>query len=314
MGGLFLGIDGGGTYTRAAIVDSQGHVLSGVKREGGAFLLKNPNARENVRNAIQEAVKRAGCGLDSISALTAGIAGYDKKRDLRWVRKLTNINGLNCAKQHVNDAEIAVRGAFLLRPGIAAIGGTGSIIVGINETGRRIRNYDFRHHAHVSATMLSHISAERIIKGEANETDQDLVSAILQGLRAEDVSRIKPLKEYSLKDFSDMGPAVTEAALRGSHIARTVCTRAAEEVVEGIQLVGKRFQSQPVQVALVGSSINSAYIKNAIRELLPEDAGYHLTEPVLPPVLGAILMAMQLVKIEINERIVNNLRKGAKQI
>ena len=314
MNGLFLGIDGGGTYTRAAIADAQGNLFSSVKREGGAFLAKNPNARENVSRAVREATNRAGCGLGDITALAAGVAGYDKRRDLRWVRKLMEIDGLACVKEHINDAVIAVRGAFLLQPGIAAIGGTGSIIVGMTEKGKFIRNYDFRHHANVSATMLSYTSVKKIIKGEADGSDQDLVSAVLQGLGAEEISHIKPLKEYSLKDFSDLGPAVTQAALHGSHIAEEVCARAAREVVEGIRLVDKRFQSRPIPVALVGSSINSAYVKNAITELLLEDPGYILREPALPPVLGAILMAMRLREINIDERIISNLRKGAEEI
>ena len=241
-----MGIDGGGTYTRAAIADAEGNLLSCVKWKGGAFLAKNPNAIENVRMAVQMAIEEAGCKIEDIAALAAGVAGCDKRRDLRWVRKLTKIEGLACAKRHVNDAEVAVAGAFCLRPGIVAIGGTGSIIAGMTEKGKRVRNYDFRHHAHVSAMMLSRVGAKKIIKGEADETDLELVGAVLRGLGAEDISHVKPLKEYSLKSFSDLGPAVTQAALRGSHIAGAVCTQAAREVVEGIRLVGSKFRSTPV--------------------------------------------------------------------
>lgn len=313
MSNLFLGIDGGGTYTRAAIADAEGHVCASVKRQGGAFLAKNPNAVADVHSAVEEAARQAGCALGDIAALTAGVAGYDKRRDLRWVKKLTNVSGLACAKQHVNDAAVAVRGAFCLRPGIAAIGGTGSIVAGMTEQGKLVRNYDFRHYANVSALWLSRNAVQKLVLGEADASDHELINAVLRALGVEDISRIKPLKDYSMKAFSDLGPVITEAALKGSHIAENVCRQAAGEVVEGIRLVGSRFKVRPVSVALIGSAINSTVVKQEIAARLADDPDFVLKEAALPPVLGAVLMAMQSADTAINEHIATNLRKGAEQ-
>ena len=43
---VLLGIDGGGTYIRTAIVDLEGNLLSYVTWTGGAFIHKDANAKK----------------------------------------------------------------------------------------------------------------------------------------------------------------------------------------------------------------------------------------------------------------------------
>ena len=300
-----MGIDGGGTHTRVAVADTKGNLLAHVKRQGGAFLYKDANANENVRRAVLAATEKAGCGPGDVMALAAGIAGYDKKKDLRWVRKLTKIEGLRCPIQHVNDAVVAHRGALLFRPGIVAIAGTGSVIAGITEKGKLVRNYDFKHYANNAACSLTYSCVERILAGETDDTD--FMDKLLRYLGAEDADALKALKAKGygmgyaqmLKLLGDFAPEVTAAALRGSRLAGQVCARAAAETVEGIRLLGGCFVSSPVPVALIGSAANSTFMKNAVGELLRGECRYALVEPALPPALGAALMAAQLAKIEI---------------
>ena len=139
---FLLGIDGGGTNTRAAITDSEGRLLSYTLQKGGAFLSKDPNAKENVRAAVFEALRRAGCKPADIGCAAAGIAGYDKKSDLIWIRRVTGIRELKCMMWPMSDALIAHKGALLLRPGIIAIAGTGSVVFSITEEERQVRNFD----------------------------------------------------------------------------------------------------------------------------------------------------------------------------
>ena len=76
---VLLGIDGGGTYIRTAIVDLEGNLLSYVKWTGGAFIHKDANAKENVRRAVLLALEKADRTLSDIVAATAGVAGYDSE-------------------------------------------------------------------------------------------------------------------------------------------------------------------------------------------------------------------------------------------
>lgn len=314
---LLLGIDGGGTYTRVAITDTEGKLLSYLEWKGGAFLHKDANAKENVHSAVFEAVKQANGSVRDIVGMAAGIAGYDKKIDWFWVRKVTAVKGLKCPSRLVNDAVIAQKGAFLSKPGIIAIAGTGSVIAGIAEKGRFIRNYDFKHYANNAARCLSYNSIDKIIAGDANPSDTNFIARVLQYFSAKDISSLKELQTSKFaveniqrdKLFGDFAPVVTDAALNGSELAKNVCMQAAKETVAGIRLLGDYFELDEISVALIGSVINSRFIKNAVYEMLCEKGNkkYLLSEPSLPPVLGAILMAMQLNNIELNEQRQSNL-------
>lgn len=113
-----------------------------------------------------------------------------------------------------------------------------------------------------------------------------------------------------------MAPMVTDAALEGSHLAAAVCRHAAGELATGIRLVGANFESPSVSVALIGSVANSAIMKEQILDALKQTSNkeYHIVDPQLPAVLGAILLSMQLYHIRIQDHILMNLYKSAGQI
>ena len=321
---ILLGIDGGGTYVRAAITDLKGNLLSYVKWNGGAYLHKDANANEHVRGAVMLALEKANRRLSDIAGAVAGIAGYDSERDMEWVRELTNFGGLNAVTQHVNDAVIAHRGALRSRPGIIAISGTGSVIYGITEAGRHIRNYDYGHYAATAARCLSYNSVYRVIAGEIDQTDSDFVEHVLKYFHVQDPAALTKLGAVGFqadaaernKLFGDMAPLVTKAALKGSRMAADVCRQAAAELTTGIRMIGASFEADTVSVALIGSVANSPAIKTALQSnfTIGRPKNFRIVDSYLPAVLGAVVMAMQLKAIDLNEEIDSNLRAGAGQI
>lgn len=315
---IILGIDGGGTHTRVAAVDTCGNILSYTEK-GASSMWKDLKAKDNVHQAINEAVEKAGCKLGDVIALAAGVAGFDSESDLEWVRGLTQIEGLECPKWHVNDAVIAHAGAFLTKPGIIAISGTGSIIFGINESKRQIRNYDFHHYAATAARFISYDSVYKIIAGETDQSDNELVKQVLKYFGVSDIPALASLgADEFIKDrrerdrfFGNMAPMITEASLNGSHLAMSVCDSAAAALATGIRLVGSLFSSDTVLVALVGSVVNSIYIKHALSETLSKKSNkeYKIVELSLPAVLGAVLMAMEHKGIPLHEETLKALAK-----
>lgn len=86
---VVMGLDGGGTHTRIAITDTDGNLLSYVERKSASNIDKDLLARDNVHNAVYEAVSKANCSLGDIVSLSAGVAGLDNESDLEWARDLT---------------------------------------------------------------------------------------------------------------------------------------------------------------------------------------------------------------------------------
>ena len=134
---VVLGVDGGGTYTRAMIADIDGRVLA-YAETGGSNPSHHPRAEENAREAIQQALAAAGCEPGEVEALVAGFAGLDGPEDPDWADRFTAVPGLVCPRLSVNDAVIAHAGALLSRAGIIAISGTGSIVFGVTPDGRQV--------------------------------------------------------------------------------------------------------------------------------------------------------------------------------
>lgn len=321
MENVVVGIDGGGTYTRVAVADPMGKLLSYVKYQGGASFYKNANAAENVGAAIRKALDEARCRPESILEIAAGIAGYDDESDLEWVWKLIDIPGLHCTPRYVNDAVIAHRGALLGASGIVAIAGTGSIGFGITETGRQIRNYDFHHYAETAARHLAYNLVYEVIAGETDDTDEELLRQVFAHFGAADLRELAERGSQGFakdnierkKLFGDLAPRITQAARQGSRLAQRVCHKAAEEIVTEIKLVGACFGEDPIRVAIIGSVGNSPYIYDTIQELLVSGGAhaYELTDCALPPVLGAVILALQGQGISINETIQQNLKRSA---
>lgn len=303
----YMGIDGGGTYTRVIITNQKGEIKSHIKYNAGASIKKNPNAIHDVQNAICQAIQEANLNKDDISKIVLGIAGYDSEKDLEWVNELTNIEGFTPKIISLNDAKIAHAALLLGQPGIICIAGTGSIVLGLNEQGRYIRNYDFYHNAYGASRLLSYNFMQHVLAKDYDDSDKEIVETFLNYFNANSIKELAYQgfeKETSIRDkqFGDFTKNITEAALKGSQLSQLICDQTASNIVLGMRLVASCFESEVINVGLIGSVANCPYIKNKIIELLPTN--FKLVESSFPPEIGAILLGMN----EVNEEILSNLK------
>lgn len=193
--------------------------------------------------------------------------------------------------------------SVLTTPGIVAISGSGSIVLGVTAAGRQLRNYDFHHYAPSTARHLAYGAVFRIIAGETEAADRDFVQEVLTYWGAADLPALAEIgargfladtRERNYR-FGSMATCVTEAAAHGVPLARAVCDRAAAALGTGIRLVGSGFPAETVLVALVGSVIRSPYLKQAVEVEIARSANrqYSVVEPVFSSVQGAVLMALE---------------------
>ncbi len=312
MAQIVIGIDGGGTYTRVAVADLSGRILA-TATGGAASPNKTAHARENVQNAIHEAVSRAGCRLEEVAGLVAGIAGLDSPNDQQWAEAFTDLPGLACPRQHVNDAVVAHAGALRSQPGIIAISGTGSIVFGVTEAGRHLRNYDFHQYAHSAARYLSYEVVHRILANDVQAADGPFVADVLAYWQVETVAQLRErgisgfVSERFERDrlFGAMAPLVTNAALNGVPLAVSVCAAAAAALGIGIRLLGNCFAGETVSVALIGGVVNSAAMRQAVEIVLTQDAHKHfqIVEAAYSSEAGAVLMALARQGVISNEAV-----------
>ena len=133
---LFLGIDGGGTKTNAALMNAANDVLAeGEAGPSNPLRVGVETAVANIIKATEDACDRGGLIANDISAVTLGLAGV-RRRDIRERVRESFCKRLNIKNTTVvTDAEIALFGTTLGKPGLVVIAGTGSICLGKNEKG-----------------------------------------------------------------------------------------------------------------------------------------------------------------------------------
>jgi glucosamine kinase len=252
----FLGLDGGGTRTRAVIVDSGG-------REIGRGLSGSSNAQvvgvETAVGHIYAAVAQA-CAARVALPLTAawcGISGVDRPAD--YATLTPHLVDLAATVELTNDAELglaALPGAC----GVCLIAGTGSIAVGRDPTGRHARaggwgyllgdegsGYDLGLRALQAiaraadgrgpATTLTGL----VLRAWELATPSDLIGAVY-GYGATASASIAPL-----------AGTVFAAAADGDGIAQGIVAEAAGQLADTVLAVaGQLAFTGPIPLALVG--------------------------------------------------------------
>ena len=319
---IFIGVDGGGTRTRAVAVDSSGRVVSRAD-SGGSSPEHTPDAQRNALEAIRLVIERAERSPRNVAYVVAGFAGLDDPSDKDWAHEQTNVDGLICPRMEVNDAVVAHAGALCSRPGIIAIAGTGSIVFGVTETGHQVRNYDFRNYASAAAPNLAHNAVHRVLAGDAEDADREFVDRILEHWNVKTIDELRvvgsngfmPDRVARYYHFGAMGRIVTESAEQGAPLARSVCDHGAQTMGVGIRLVGGSFADRIVNVAFIGSAIESSYMTLAVTEALAKDKerAFIVSQPAFAPEIGAAMMALERGGIALIQSVLENLRDEASQ-
>lgn len=138
---FYLGLDGGGTKTSAAIVDASGFVLA--RGEGGAANLATTStstAEHSVRQAAVAALQSAGFRPDAtLEAVGAGMAGFVVREQRAGFLELLR-NAVQ-AKRYVVQADYVAAhwGATGGGCGVCVCAGTGAVVYGKNRRGWEAR-------------------------------------------------------------------------------------------------------------------------------------------------------------------------------
>lgn len=129
---LVLGVDGGGTKTRAVITDSRQRITGdAVAGPSNPLRVGIVNAAAAIKEAVDKACAEAGVQRADIRAAEIGLAGV-RRGDLRS-RMREALSGLGIGSlEVVTDSDIALFGATGGEPGLVVIAGTGSICCGTN--------------------------------------------------------------------------------------------------------------------------------------------------------------------------------------
>lgn len=147
--GFFVGVDGGGTHTRALVVDAAGRERSLV--EGGPGIVDSediPAAVRHMASVVAHALRDArgeeqggeAQAEDRAVAAWFGLAGAGREAVAGAVREGLESEGI-AERIHVGtDLEAAFQDAFGDGPGVLLVAGTGSVAMVRREDGQVLRS------------------------------------------------------------------------------------------------------------------------------------------------------------------------------
>lgn len=321
----YLGIDAGGTRSRALLVGRDGTVHGfGL---GGAANPSNTGMDCVVRGlgaAAEAAWKDAGIprARRATAACFIGAAGIKEKNECAAYGRAAALAGLAPADKCVaaNDTEAALAGGLPGKPGMVLIAGTGSFCVGRDASGRvaRCGGWGWLMCDAGSGFYLGHEALRVAARAGDGRLAPGLLSAsVLKhfGVRDPELLMTSVYSgAFSPAPIASLAPLVMSAALAGDRAAEKILRAGARDLAELAARVSSALSWRRAvpEMILVGGAAKSGkpyqpLIEAAIRKAVP---GVVISNAALPPVAGAALRALELDNITINPALLERLASG----
>src|SRR6266568_4030289 len=302
-GNAVLGIDGGGTRTRATIVD-EGRILAFVENGSIKRLRVGAEVAEgNLRALLTEVFAQAG--VSKVRAASAGVASSTMPGVKEWITEVFDDFGVERA-EIVGDEVIALDAAFKGGPGRLQIAGTGSNCIGRAPDGGRecAGGWSSQFGDEGSGYWIGLHAIRRGLAAYDREQPTRILDTVCRIWGASTLEEMVNLGGSTPgPDFAALAPAISQLAEEGDAVATGVLKQAASDLVESVLLVRNKLHRKhnltaEVPVAWIGSVIGKS---RSVREQF--FAGLRAGAPAMPigehevaGIEGAVWRAQQLTK------------------
>ena len=279
---VVLGIDGGGTNTRASIVQGE-RVLAHAQNGSIKRLRVGAEAAEaNLRALLKEVFAKAG--VNGVRAASVGVASASMPGVKEWITAVLLDFGAE-RTEVVGDEAIALDAAFRGGPGILQIAGTGSNTVGRAPDGTRegAGGWSSRLGDEGSGYWIGVNSLRRALHAYDREQPTQILEKVGEIWGTPKLADLINLGDSTPgPDFAALAPAINELANAGDRVAKETLAQAAADLVEFVLLVRAKLRRKhniagEVPVAWTGGVIEHMTL---VREAF--FAGLHAAAPQMP--------------------------------
>ena len=308
-GTIVIGIDGGGSKTRAIVADESGQKIVEVDGPGSAV---RPGQHEHSADVIAELVRDGLAAADMShvvpKVLCVGVAGVgvEQARQALWQA----LQGREVAEDVIvhTDAMVALDDAFGEGAGILLISGTGSIAWGRSPAGTLGRcggwgpNIgDEGSGQWIGRRALSIVAAA----SDGREPETALSGAILTAAQVNDAQElIAWAAQATPMQLATLAPAVMSVADAGDLRANSLLTLAAEELVLHVRTLARGLfvdERASIPVAFAGGLLSRGTPLRKRLELRLKSAvpGATVRGPEVDPARGAVRGALRYLGVEL---------------
>jgi N-acetylglucosamine kinase-like BadF-type ATPase len=290
----FLGIDAGGTETKLVACDAYGSLL-GSSLGGPANHLSI--GLEGTEDSLRRGLQSAGLEHLEFKAAYIGFSGLDIGSTSEKLEKLSR-RVLNTETLLINnDCYNALYGAFCGGSGIAAIAGTGSMVLCMDSEGnvKHVGGWGHLLGDWGSAYRISMQGIQESLKCYDGITDTILRERMEEhfGFRSKsDIIRFFYLEDHSKSLVAGFAPSVIQAAEEGDESAQRIVAENAHILAASVISLSQR-DGIKERACLIGGLKRSDYFTECFRSELGKSVT--IVEPEMIPVYGAVLIAMEAV-------------------
>ena len=304
----FLGVDGGGTQTRAVLIDSGGRVFSGCSSSASNY------HHVGLSGAVGSIVQAATRALElspgtSLGTAFVGCAGIKARRDAVALHEALAREEIFAGVDFTveNDLHNALSGGLAGRHGIALIAGTGSNCLGRDQAGHHFmcggwgwmvddRGAGFG----LSRDAIYH--AARAADGRGPQTV--LLPEVLEFLGISEPDELLARLYVDLLtpgQIAAFAPIVMRCAAEGDEVAAGIMRDGADALAELVAATERALDfPEPPDVVFLGGCLTHSptyarQVAEAVRLLVP---GASLREAIYPTDLGAGINALRAAGID----------------
>ena len=294
-----IGVDGGGTRSRAVVLDERGVEIGRAEGLGSVVTQEAPeDAVRSVSEAVRSAVDRTGLALPG-AVLWAGLAGAGREEARRSVSDALASTGL-ADRVHVGtDAEATFQDAFGDGPGILLIAGTGSIVWGCGNEGVWVRVGGWGQHIGdegsgyaIGVAALQHVLRAR----DGRDPPTRMTEHVLEQCGVGDAAHlVEWIGSASKGEVAALVPIVAEAAARLDSAAVSILESAVAELESHVSSVLERTGPWEAPAPLVvwgGLLAEGGALRSATLQAL-ERYPVSVSDVELDPPHGAATLALR---------------------
>lgn len=314
---FFLGLDGGGTRTRALVADDTGRrVGRGQSDATNPRYASEVDVRARLTESMERACSAVGIAPGDVTSVFVGMAGITSEAGRSDMAGRVAACGVAQARIGVDhDIRVALAGGLAGRPGIALIVGTGSSCYGRASDGRtwQTGGWESLIADEGSGFWLGReaiAAAARMADGRLSDTG--LREAVFGWLGIRDITELMHrlhAPDMPRSEIAALAPRVIERASAGDAAAAGILERGADLLGEMVEANHRMLPTGPGPDVVIAGGVGCAptvyrtVLEAAIARRVP---GVRIVAPELSPVAGAALLAMRQAGATVTDEWVRN--------
>ena len=313
---FIIGIDAGGTRTRAVLASLDGTVQHLTQGGGGNYQNIGLEGMAKRMEQVLQPFKAIGQG--KVLSLCLAAAGAGRQDDQIALKEMLTQGKWADKTIVISDAQAALEGAHAGNPGIIVIAGTGSIAMGKNaaEQWGRTGGWGPILGDRGSGYAIALEGLRAVLEAKDGSGDQTALTTSLQQVLAfesweELVSQVYR-GQLDRETIAALAPYIFHNALQGDLVSQRIIDSAGKDLGRLVWALARTLEMSTPAVSCLGGVFNARrqLWPTLVDELTRKNLHPQWCKPYLVPVLGAVLVAARQVDQVFSELHLQRLKAG----